>query len=220
MKFCKTCNIKYKNDISNCLICNDILIEINNDYVNNYPTYIKENMFKKYFYNIFLILNIISIVTTLFIDYSYNNSFFFSLIVSVSNIYLIVFLKLLFNNKSYVIKSFQLTFINVVYLITLGHILNDITWAIDIVFPSLLILNTIILLITTFVKSKNWQKYAIFLLISVLSNILIIILNVLNITTIKIFINISFLFGLLVIISLLIFTPKNIKEEIKRRLHL
>lgn len=220
MKYCNNCKVNYKNDITSCLICHSNLDEINDNYEDNYPSYVKRSMFKKYFYNSFLLLNIISIIVNIFIDYSFNNKLHYSLIVSSSNLYLIIFLKLLLNNKSYIIKSFQLTFINIIYIILLGHIIKSTSWAIDIVFPSLLILNTIILLITTFVKSNNWQKYAVFLLLSILSNILIILLNIFKLTTITWLVTTSFLLGLIMVLFLLIFTPKDIKEEIKRRLHL
>lgn len=220
MKYCKNCDVKYKSDINKCLICNSTLEELNNGFEDNYPTYVKKGVFKKHFYNFFLLLNIISIIATLFVDYSVNKSLYFSLIVSSSNIYLIIFLKLILSNRSFVLKSFRLTFINVSYIILLGHILRSVSWALDIVFPSMLILNTLILLITTFVKRNNWQKYFIFLLISVLSNLLIILLNIFNISNTTWLITTSFLLGLSVLIFLLIFTPKDVKEEIKRRFHL
>lgn len=222
MKHCDNCKISYKNDLDVCLICGDDL-RTDEDHLTleyNYTKYVKESVFKKYFLKSFILLNIVSILVTLYIDYTLNKSLSFSLIVGVSNLYLIFFVKVALNNKSIVIKGIEFLFLSAVYFILLGISIDSYDWVIDLVLPFILIANTLMLTIMSLVKRNDWQKYAVFLLISIFANILIILINILGFSQIKWAITASFLYGVATLISLLIFTPKNVKEEILRIFHL
>lgn len=219
MNFCKNCEIEYKANLSKCLICGDTLNN-NQELPFNFKEHKRESSFKKHFIKAFMLLNIISILVTTSIDYIENGSLFFSLIVSLSNLYLMLFVRLIINHFSVLVKIFTSIFLTAIFLILFGVVIDDYHWAIDIVLPFLFITNTLTLTITIIVKKKNWQNYALYLMLSVLSNILIVLLNVFNISNISWAISLSFFYGISTLLGLIVFTPKNVKEEFLRRLHI
>lgn len=219
MSYCKNCEITYKTNLEKCLICGDILDHEEHS-VDNYPKHKRVSPLKKYFLKSFILLNIISIIVTLTIDYLDDSNLYFSLIVSSCNLYFIFFIKLLFNHFGVIRKIFSSVFLSSTLIVIIGIIIKDYHWAIDIVTPFLFVSNTLMLTITIFVKRKDWQEYALFLILSALSNILIVLLNFLNISNTKWAITVSFFYGISTLLGLIIFTPKNIKEEFLRRLHI
>lgn len=219
MSYCKNCEISYKNSLEKCLICGDTL-EHEDNLTYNYQEHKRVSPLKKYFLKTFILLNIISIIVTITIDYINNGQLYFSLIVSLCNLYFIIFLNLLFNHFSVIKKIFASIFLSSTLIVIIGIIIKDYHWAIDIVLPFLFISNTLMLSITIFVKRKDWQDYALFLILSALSNILIVIINILNISNDTWAITVSFFYGISTLLGLFILTPKNIKEEFLRRLHI
>lgn len=219
MSYCKNCEIEYKTNLDKCLICGD---NLNNEVELkfNYQPYVKESMFKKYFLKAFMLLNILSIIITISIDYVYDQTLYFSLIVSLCNLYFILFLTIIFSHHSFERKVFNSVFLSSILVILIGIIIKNYHWAIDLVLPFLFISNTLMLTIITFVKRKTWQDYAPPLMLSILANILVILLNFFNISVVKWPILVSFFYGLSTLLGLMIFTPKDIKEEFIRRLHI
>lgn len=219
MSYCKNCEITYKTSLEKCLICGDNL-EHEENLSYNYQAHKHVSPIKKYFLKAFILLNIISILVTLTIDYIDDSQLYFSLIVSLCNLYLIIFLNLLFNHYSVIKKLFTSIFLGSTLIVLIGILIKDYHWAIDIVLPFLFISNTLMLTITLFVKRNVWQEYALFLILSVFSNILIVLLNVFNISNTSWAITVSFFYGISTLLGLFIFTPKDIKEEFLRRLHI
>lgn len=219
MSYCKNCEINYKAPLNKCMICGDDLTP-DLDLKYHYQKHEKESKFKKNFLKAFILLNVISIFVNLTIDYLYNDKLFYSLIVSASNVYLILFLNLIFNHQSFVKKLFKSIFLSLIYLIAIALLIKDYNWAIDLVLPALLISNTLTLTIITIVKRKDWENYAIFLVLSTFVNIGIFLLNIFNVSETKWLITTSFFYGLSTLLGLIIFTPKEIKDEFLRRLHI
>ncbi|HHX79206.1 MAG TPA: hypothetical protein GX695_05595, partial [Acholeplasmataceae bacterium] len=137
MKYCKTCDIKISTAINNCILCNEKLQFYDNKGEEfNYPEYTpKKNVFKT-FLRLVIILNIVSIVASLFIDY-YNNGkdLSWSLIVGLSNLYFIFIFSLIYVKKRLFSKIIIGSFIAVTYIFLMGFIFNDYIWAINFILP-------------------------------------------------------------------------------------
>lgn len=220
MKYCNSCKVYYDNDLNNCVVCKTQLTLLDDNFNNNYPTYKRKYNVKSFIYKLILFLNILSILSTIFIDYLINAKLTFSLVVSLSNIYFILFLKIILNFKSLLNNLLNLSIINIVYLIALGLLLNNYYWAIDFVLPFLLMLNSLTIFTISLFNYKKRDKYINLIFIGLIFNILIIFVNIFNLSNIKWAINTSFIFGLSLFIFLLIFMPKDMKEELKRRFHI
>lgn len=220
MKYCKTCKINYEAPIEHCLLCSDSLEVTSELEVNNYPNYRAKSKFSKYFIKGTFLLNIMSIIICLSVNYLVSKNFTWSLIVSVSNLYVILFVRLLLAESKIISRLFLIIAISILELLAIAYLTNDISWAIEIVLPFILMLNTIILVVFTFAKRDNWQDYTLFLILSTLTNMGLIVLPILNVTSINWAIITSFFVGFFTLLLLLIFTPRNLKEEFLRRFHI
>ena len=222
MKYCKTCKIKVDAPLESCLICSDVLETIDqNPPANDFVEYVeKSNKFEVFFKGL-LLLNIMAIVISLSVDFILNRQLSnWSLIVSVSNLYLILFVKLITSHMKFVIRLFWIVLLSILELIAIGYLTNDYYWALDIVMPLSLVFNTILLIIFTFSKRKRWQDYVMFLIISAVASMAAILFPFFDIAKTNWAYIVSFFFGMFTLIGLFIFSPKDMKEEFLRRFHI
>lgn len=220
MKSCSNCNIKYDSKIEHCLICHTVLNDDSkNDLIDNYPTYKKTKDTNSIINKIVLLVNIVSIIISVFIDFSINKSLSWSLLVSISNIYLIILFRVILSKLRTSLKIINLIILTTLLVVGIGLILEDYHWAIDIFLPFALITNTLTITIIILSRRSKWRDYISFLFISIIMNLLLILLNVFRVTNIRWAVTACFLYGLFTLFSFVIFTPKDLKEEILRRFH-
>lgn len=220
MRYCKTCEVHYETPLEHCLLCSDQLNHLSEDDSYNFPAYKAKSKFTKYFIRGTLYLNIISIIISLSVNYLVSREFTWSLIVSVSNIYILLFVKLLLSDIKFITRLVLMIVISILEILAIGFLTSDPSWAIEIVLPFSIILNTIILLIFTLAKRKRWQDYTLLLILSTLTNMGLILLPIFKVTTNNWAIISSFFVGLFTLFALLVFTPKDLKEEFLRRFHI
>lgn len=215
MKHCKICNLNYDSNINKCLFCDNELEVVDNINNNYYPYYKKKN--NNLFYKIFIIINLISLVITLFIDILHNKYLSWSLIVLSSNIYLILlFYFLLYKNKLSKVISFLI--LTTLLVISIGFIIKDYYWALDFVLPfSLIISNFILFILVLISKSKDHLSS---LLIITFFGLLSLLLVIFKISKISWAIYSCFFYSIFILLSLFVFIPKDLKEEFKRKFHL
>jgi len=219
MKYCKNCNTYYESSHSHCLLCHNELASVDEKSVSNFAPYIRKKNKYTFFTKSFSLVNIISMIISMFIDYSVNKVLSWSLIVSVGNLYLILFLLTIIRKTRFSYKVINILIISTLEIIAIGFLTDDYHWALDIVFPFILIVNTLFLTIMLIVKRKEWQDYIFLLFGAILFDLLSILLNILKVSNITWAITSSFIFGLITLIALLIFSPKDLKEEFSRRFH-
>lgn len=221
MKYCKNCDIKYDEPIEKCLLCENHLLDDNTTHTHeHYPTYKKEKRTNEIARRITSLVTIVSIIVVLFIDYSISKKLSWSVIVVASNIYLQFLFMIIFSKIRTSIKIFNLTILTTILVVVIGIIINDYHWAVDIFLPFALIANTISIMIIILSRPKKWRDYISFLITSIFLNLAIIIFNLVNLTNTTWAVTTSFIFGLITLIGFIIFTPKDLKEEIKRRFHI
>lgn len=220
MRYCKTCDVKYEAPLDNCIICSDALEKSENEVIHyDFAPYQKKSNKSEIFFKGLFLLNLMAIIISLTLEFIIDKTFDWSLIVSVSNLYLILFVRTLKSHSKFAIRLFWIVILSILELLAIGFLTDDFYWALDIVMPLSLILNTILLIVFTLSKRKRWQDYAMFLIISSLSNMTIILLPIFEVAQTNWAYIASFLFGLFTLISLFIFSPKDLKEEFLRRFH-
>ncbi|VEU80881.1 DUF6320 domain-containing protein [Haploplasma axanthum] len=220
MKSCKNCDIKYDSPVEYCLLCHNELHEDGTPTEYHFQPYKKSKSSISLLFRIFILINLASIIITSFVNYSLSRKLDWSLIVSVSNIYLIILLWIILYSPKFVIKLLGFIVLTTIEILAIGFLIKDHHWAIDIVLPFSLISSTLLLTIVLLSKKNKWQDYISFLLTSIGFNLLVILLNIFKITQIKWAITASFFYGLLTLIGLIIFSPKEVKEEFMRRFHI
>ena len=217
MRICKKCNLKFKSDLDFCPLCQNKLIGKKEE--NVFPFI--PNIYKKYFtfFKILLFISIIISLICITIDLMIDK-YHFSIFVILGFICLFIILKTAFNNKDSLFKSILW---QLVILSTLSVIWDYFTgfhyWSITYVIPILCIICSVNLAILSIIL-KNYLEEELFYficiaLIGVVPFIFIIIGIPNRIPSI-----ISILLNLICFVSLLIFKFKDVKEELKRRMHI
>ena len=217
MRTCKKCNLKIKTDSDICPLCQNKLVSKKEE--NVFPSI--PNIYKKYFtfFKILLLISFIISLICLTIDLMINK-FHFSIFVILGFICLFIILKTAFNNKESLFKSIlsQLIIISILSILW-DYFTGFHYWSITYVIPILCIISTLNLAIFSMIF-KNYLDEEIFYFICIfligLIPLIFIIVGIPN----KIPSIISVLLNLICIVSLLIFRFKEVKEELKRRMHI
>lgn len=217
MRICKKCNLKIKTDSDICPLCQNKLIGKKEE--NVFP--IIPNIYKKYF-TFFKILLFISFVTSLLciaVDLMINK-YHFSLFVILGFVCLFIILKTAFNNKESIFKSI----LSQLIILSCLSILWDYStgfhhWSFTYVIPILCIICSINLAILSIMLKDHLEQEIFYFICTILIGIIPLLFIVIDISN-KIPSVISVLFNLICFITLLIFKFKDVKEELKRRMHI
>lgn len=221
MKYCKTCDVKYTTPIKHCLLCNELLQYYDNkESSHNYPEYKpKRNVFQT-FLRIVIVSNIISMFTTLFLDFYTNGiQLTWSLVVTTSNLYFIAVFSLIYVKMRLFSKIILGSFLTILYIFLMGYLLNDYIWTINFILPFILIFNILLLTFLLLIDNKKWVDYVTTLLLISVLGTLSILLIVFNVTTVNWPTIVLSLYSLSTILGLFFFSSKEVKEDFKRRFH-
>lgn len=217
MRICKKCNLKIKTDSDICPLCQNKLIGKKEE--NVFP--IIPNIYKKYF-TFFKILLFISFVTSLLciaVDLMINK-YHFSLFVILGFVCLFIILKTAFNNKESIFKSILSQLIILSCLSILWDYFTGFHhWSFTYVIPILCIICSINLAILSIMLKDYLEQEIFYFICTILIGIIPLLFIVIDIPN-KIPSVISVLFNLICFITLLIFKFKDVKEELKRRMHI
>lgn len=217
MRICKKCNLKIKTDSDICPLCQNKLIGKKEE--NVFP--IIPNIYKKYF-TFFKILLFISFVTSLLciaVDLMINK-YHFSLFVILGFVCLFIILKTAFNNKESIFKSILSQLIILSCLSILWDYFTGFHhWSFTYVIPILCIICSINLVILSIMLKDYLEQEIFYFICTILIGIIPLLFIVIGISN-KIPSIISTLLNLICFITLLIFKFKDVKEELKRRMHI
>ena len=220
MRYCKNCHIHYDTDLEHCMFCNQAL-----DIDETKPSYYKFSMVQRkpktrFFYRLFIFLNIISALVSIYIDYLSGAPLSWSWIVSVTNGYIIVMFLLMWPASPWTSRISKIIVVSGLTIILFGLTINDYGWAIDYVFPLTLLMNMILLTILILINRKKWFEYFGNLLIISLIGLIPGLLNLLDVTTVTWPSSASFTFASVTLLGVFILPSKASREEFKRRFHI
>ena len=220
MRYCKTCHIHYDQDLTHCILC-DGELEIQND---DQSTFKFKAITKKrrpyFFFRLFIFLNVVSMITSLTLDYMTGLDVSWSLIVSVTNIYSIMMLLTLGNPTFWVSKFTKTMIFTISMVVLIGLSIRDYTWAVDIVFPLAVSSTMLVLTILIFSNRKRWFDY--FASLSIITFIglipgLLLLFNVIVITWPSL---VCFIYASLTLLGMIFLPSSSSREEFKRRFHI
>ena len=217
MRICKKCNLKIKTDSDICPLCQNKLIGKKEE--NVFP--LIPNIYKKYFtfFKILLFISFIISLLCITVDLTINK-YHFSLFVILGFICLFIILKTAFNNKESIFKSILSQLIILSCLSILWDYFTGFhRWSITYVIPILCIICSINLAILSIVLKDYLEQEIFYFICTILIGIIPLLFIVIDIPN-KIPSVISVLFNLICFITLLIFKFKDVKEELKRRMHI
>ncbi len=217
MKVCKKCKVKVKTDSDFCPLCQNKLTGKQEENVFPYiPT-----IYKKYFtfFRILLLVSIIISLTCIAIDLMIN-SYHFSIFVVMGFICLFVILKIALTKRDSVFKTilWQLVILALI-AISWDYFTGWHSWSLSYVLPILCIVGSISISIMAIVLKDYLDEELFYFICIVLIGIIPLIFVFTDIVTIKVPSIISSFLNLVCFFSLLILKYKDVKEELKRRMH-
>ena len=217
MRICKKCNLKFKTDLDICPLCQNKLIGKKED--NVFPFI--PNIYKKYstFFKILLfisfIISLICITIDLMID-----KYHFSIFVGLGFACLFIIWNTACTNKDSLCKSIlsQLIILSVLSVIW-DYFTGFHYWSITYVIPILCIICSINLAILSIILKDYLEEEIFYFICIALIGVIPFIFIIIGIPN-RIPSIISILLNSICFVSLSIFKFKDVKEELKRRMHI
>ena len=217
MRICKKCNLKIKTNNNYCPLCQSKLIgkKEANDFPNVIPIYKKYITFFKLLLFICVLISLISIAVDLII-----NKYHFSIFVLIGIFCLLIVFKSAITKRDSIYKTILWQLVLLSFISILWDYLTGFnSWSITFVIPILCITNNIVISLLTMIFHDCLEDNIIYFICMVFIGLVPLIFLLLDIEN-KIPSIICIFFNLICFLTLLIFKYKEVKEELKRRLHI
>jgi hypothetical protein len=222
MKYCDKCKITIDTFNSYCPLCQQVLEgEPSPDLIEKYPEYVSANrkiypITKK----IIMFVTIVSMIILLIINLaSYNGNlwslipigsiFFFWILISVG----------IFSRQNIAFRFVFLTFLLIGLLILIDEASLQIGWSYNYLMPILLSVCNLAISGIILIKRIDYRDYILYLLTIAILSLVPIILVFTGIITIVWPAITAFALAIFILLFIIFFFPKSIKDEIKKRFH-
>ncbi|MBN2540736.1 MAG: hypothetical protein JXB08_04350 [Bacilli bacterium] len=224
MKHCDKCNITIETKQQYCPLCHQVLSgESNADARETYPDYISpRRMFLPTTKKVILFLTILSIVILIVINWADFDGRYWSLIPIGGIIYFWFLVRVgLFSKRNIGFRFASLTVLLILLLILIDYEGQSQIhgWSIDYMLPLLLMTCNLAISATIWIRLLDYRDYFLYLLVIILFSLAPIILVLTGITTVSWPAIAAFGVAIAILLFIVFFFPKKIKEEIKKRFH-
>jgi len=226
MKYCDKCHVDVMTNQKYCPLCHQVLKGENEEnWVEIYPEFVPTRrellpLTKK----IILFLTTIAIVTLLFINLTNWDGKFWSLIPIGSILYFFAVVRIGLLSRQNI--AFKLAILTTVLMIILNLIDQNFTeplyrgWALNYVTPLSLLACNVAISVIIWIKRINFRDYIFYLLTILVFSLIPIILCLFNVIS-TVWPSIAALaVAVFILLVIIFFFPKSIKDEIKKRFHL
>jgi hypothetical protein len=173
----------------------------------------------RFFHRLFIFINIVSILISLYIDFSDGLPLSWSLIVSITNLYAVVMFILLAVPTIWTSKLTKSMIVTVGMVILIGLAIRDHQWALDYVFPFAVMLNILLITILIIFNRKKWFDYFSALIIITIIGLVPGLLNLLKVTEVTWPSVACFSYALVTLLGIFFLPSKASREEFRRRFH-
>ncbi|MDY0295418.1 MAG: DUF6320 domain-containing protein [Acholeplasmataceae bacterium] len=219
MKYCKTCHVHYDTTLEHCILCNGELENEDEKEVTYKFSECQKRKTSRFFHRLFIFINIVSILISLYIDFSDGLPLSWSLIVSITNLYAVVMFILLAVPTIWTSKFTKSVIVTIGMVILIGLAIRDHQWALDYVFPFAVMLNILLITILIIFNRKKWFDYFSALIIVTLIGLVPGLLNLLKVTEVTWPSVACFSYALVTLLGIIFLPPKASREEFRRRFH-
>ena len=226
MKHCDKCNVDIQTNQKYCPLCHQVLSgEDDPNLKEVYPEYVPLRrevlpMTKK----ILLFTTIVSILVLLSINLLAWNGSFWSLIPIGAIIYFWLIVRYGVLSKQNI--AFKLALLTTVLVAILNLIdqnyglVSDRGWALDYVTPFAFLACNLAISVIIWIRRINYRDYMFYLISIIIFSLIPVILVLFKVITIKWPAISAFGAAIFILLFIIFFFPKSIKEEIKKRFHL
>lgn len=220
MKYCKSCHIHYDTTLDHCLLCNGELEQIGETESTYKFSVIKKKSASHFFYRFFFFINVISALISLYLDYANGLPLTWSLVVSITNLYVIMMFIILAVPTIWTSKLTKSIIVTVMGIMLIGLAIRDYSWAIDFVFPIAVSTNILLITILIVTNKKKWYDYFASLIIITIIGLIPGLFNLLRLTQERLPSFICFVYAIVTLLGIIFLPSKSSREEFKRRFHL
>jgi len=223
MKYCKSCNMKYECNLTQCLFCNNplsILSEQNQVYLTNYPAYQKSSHGRSTFLKISTFLLILANLLCLFINYSAAKALTWSVYVCSGTLYALLVIMTLAERSHWLKKATQLTLLTDALMLALGAAAGNYHWCTDLVIPITFMALNFLSILMILGKRERMFQYSIYSFSLSFLGLLYGLLQSTKIIESSITLIVGMIYAIVTIAAILVFSPKASWEELRRRFHI
>ena len=224
MKKCDKCNILIETNQLYCPLCHQVLSgESDKNFVETYPEYVSlRRQILPTTQKALLFLTILSVVILGIINLSDDSGYYWSLIPIGSIIYFWFLVRVgVLSKRNIAFKLGLLTVLLILLLIYIDYSTVPETdgWSINYLLPLLLLSCNFAISVILWFKRLNYRDYFFYFLIVIIFSIVPLILAFVSVITIFWPSIAAFALALALLLFIVFFFPKSIKEEIKKRFH-
>lgn len=224
MKTCDKCNIVIETNQLYCPLCHQVLSgEAEPGFVETYPEYVSlRRQILPTTKKALLFLTILSIVILGVINLLDDSGYYWSLIPIGSILYFWVLLRVgVLSKRNIAFKLGLLTVLLILLLVYIDYstVRETDGWSINYLLPLLLLSCNFAISGILWIKRLNYRDYFFYLLIIIIFSIVPLILAFVNVITVYWPSIAAFAFAISILLFVIFFFPKSIKEEIKKRFH-
>ncbi len=229
MKHCDKCHVDIRTEQKYCPLCHQVLTgDSDPNFKETYPDYVPLNrtvlpLTKR----IMLFITVISILTLAIVNFfTYDsNPSLWSLIPIGATLYFWFVVRYGILSKQNI--AFKLAFLTTILVLILNFIDQEVTlsvddkgWALNYVTPLAFLACNLAISFIIWIKRINYREYLIYLLTILVFSLVPIVLLLVNVITEEWPAVASFGAALFILLVIIFFFPKSIKNEIKKRFHL
>ena len=224
MKKCDKCNIEIETKQLYCPLCHQVLSgETDPSFIEVYPEYV--SLTRKILPTVkktLLLVSILAIVIVALINTLDFNGVYWSLIPIGSTLYFWLLLRvgvLSRRNMAFRIAFLTILLIALLVLIDYRTVPENNGWSFDYLMPLLLFSCNLAIFFIILVRRLNYRDYFFYLLIVIVFSLIPLILVAFDVLTILWPSLVAFGLALFILLFLIVFFPKTIKEELQKRFH-
>lgn len=219
MRFCDDCNVSYDTPLKHCLFCGGELSVHEPDHVTYKFTPFQKRRSWVFFYRLFLFLNLLSAGIALYVDFTSGSRLSWSLVVAISNLYAVVLCTILYVPTVWTSKVTKGMVVSIMATLFIGLAIRDHQWALDFVFPLGVMANILLLSVLLLANRSRWFDHAVSLFGICLFGLIPGILNLIGVIGTHWPSMTCFVYAIATLMGMVVFSTKESREEIKRRLH-
>jgi hypothetical protein len=223
---CSYCNVAIDSQHKNCPLC-DKRLKNEGSSKTVYPSYQKSYQQIKAFtiYKLYLFLTIAAVIISITINLLTIETHvpLWSVIVTVTLLYVWITVRSTFLSKTHIGGKILIQFLSSSVLVVIYDIYGSFSkWSTNYAIPFLIVLSIMVITIIAIAKKSftdDYDNYMGYLLATFFISLCPIVLFIFNLATVLWTSVIAFIYSLLTIIGLFVFSDKKFKEETKKRFH-
>jgi len=224
MKKCDKCNIIIETKQKYCPLCHQVLTgETDKNFKEVYPEYVSiRRMVLPTTKKILLFLTIISVLILGTINWTYFNGQYWSLIPIGGIIYFWFLVRVgVLSRRNMAFRLALLTTLLIVFLVLIdfNSFPENNGWSIDYLMPLLLLSCNLAISAIIWMKRLDYRDYFFYLMVIIVFSLVPIILTFVKIITVAWPSVAAFGAAVFILLFIIFFFPKSIREEIKKRFH-